>query len=259
MNSLKLLIVIMIDFCLSTVYASTTSCEVDSCNSGYCCNNGVCVKMDENEPLCKISNGCDIFNGDCIISDNLFKPNGIFVIDYENIAFEEEVDDDKLIDTTNESESAEPDEDDYENEDEQPTETDNEYEDDYVNEDEQSTETYEFEDDYENEYEQSTETYEFEDDYENEDEQPTETDNEFEDTQPTEIDNEFENEKKISTIPDDESIDQATKIIKNSRCGEGFGSCKEGYCCSRWGWCGKSKYYCDKILGCQSEFGHCRN
>jgi len=39
------------------------------------------------------------------------------------------------------------------------------------------------------------------------------------------------------------------------QCGEGIGKCKEGYCCSKWGWCGKSSAYCNE--GCQSEFGEC--
>ncbi|ORY70871.1 hypothetical protein LY90DRAFT_404638, partial [Neocallimastix californiae] len=33
--------------------------------------------------------------------------------------------------------------------------------------------------------------------------------------------------------------------------------CKKGYCCSKYGWCGKSEVYCDVNQGCQSEFGEC--
>ncbi|ORX42184.1 hypothetical protein BCR36DRAFT_587370 [Piromyces finnis] len=41
------------------------------------------------------------------------------------------------------------------------------------------------------------------------------------------------------------------------KCGKGIGSCIEGFCCSKYGWCGKSSYYCSKEKGCQSEFGKC--
>ena len=29
------------------------------------------------------------------------------------------------------------------------------------------------------------------------------------------------------------------------------------YCCSKYGWCGKTEKYCDVDNGCQSEFGRC--
>jgi len=41
------------------------------------------------------------------------------------------------------------------------------------------------------------------------------------------------------------------------KCGGMYGSCKEGYCCSKYGWCGKSDRHCKKDQGCQSEFGVC--
>ncbi|OUM57234.1 carbohydrate-binding module family 18 protein, partial [Piromyces sp. E2] len=43
--------------------------------------------------------------------------------------------------------------------------------------------------------------------------------------------------------------------ISNSKCGPGVAICASGYCCSQYGWCGKTAEYCDK--GCQSEFGEC--
>jgi choice-of-anchor A domain-containing protein len=39
------------------------------------------------------------------------------------------------------------------------------------------------------------------------------------------------------------------------RCGKSYGKCPEGYCCSKFGFCGKIDTYCGK--GCQPEFGEC--
>jgi len=44
-------------------------------------------------------------------------------------------------------------------------------------------------------------------------------------------------------------------ISTNGRCGEKYGKCPSGQCCSRYGWCGKSSDYCD--IGCQSIYGDC--
>ncbi|OUM62255.1 carbohydrate-binding module family 18 protein [Piromyces sp. E2] len=41
----------------------------------------------------------------------------------------------------------------------------------------------------------------------------------------------------------------------NERCGPGVGECSEGFCCSQYGWCGKSKDHCD--AGCQKNYGEC--
>ena len=41
------------------------------------------------------------------------------------------------------------------------------------------------------------------------------------------------------------------------QCGEGIGSCKPDYCCSKYGWCGRSISYCSRRRGCQSSFGSC--
>jgi len=53
------------------------------------------------------------------------------------------------------------------------------------------------------------------------------------------------------------SIDTTTskKISKDGRCGKEFGHCREGYCCSKIGWCGDSDLHCNIEEGCQSEFG----
>ena len=44
----------------------------------------------------------------------------------------------------------------------------------------------------------------------------------------------------------------------NDRCGKvnnGIYECKSGYCCSKWGHCGKTSDYCG--YGCQTPFGKC--
>jgi len=47
------------------------------------------------------------------------------------------------------------------------------------------------------------------------------------------------------------------KYSTDGRCGGEFGVCREGYCCSKWGWCGNTDKFCKVEEGCQSEFGHC--
>jgi len=46
--------------------------------------------------------------------------------------------------------------------------------------------------------------------------------------------------------------------LYSERCGKGFGSCKKGECCSKYGWCGKTDRHCKTEEGCQSEFGMCK-
>ncbi|OUM56503.1 carbohydrate-binding module family 18 protein, partial [Piromyces sp. E2] len=41
----------------------------------------------------------------------------------------------------------------------------------------------------------------------------------------------------------------------NVRCGEDYGECPEGQCCSKYGWCGITNEHCG--IGCQKEFGEC--
>jgi len=52
-------------------------------------------------------------------------------------------------------------------------------------------------------------------------------------------------------------IQTPSKGTSTEKCGKKHGSCKEGYCCSKYGWYGKSKDYCEKVKGCQSKFGEC--
>jgi len=50
---------------------------------------------------------------------------------------------------------------------------------------------------------------------------------------------------------------QKNKNSNSYRCGKKYGKCQDGYCCSKYGWCGKSDSYCNINNGCQSEFGKC--
>jgi len=47
----------------------------------------------------------------------------------------------------------------------------------------------------------------------------------------------------------------STVISTNGKCGKEHGRCPNGYCCSKYGWCGTSSAHCGS--GCQSEFGTC--
>jgi len=48
---------------------------------------------------------------------------------------------------------------------------------------------------------------------------------------------------------------KATQTINHKQCGGSFGSCTDGYCCSKFGWCGNSNDHCGS--GCQKNFGRC--
>ena len=52
------------------------------------------------------------------------------------------------------------------------------------------------------------------------------------------------------------SLVELTSLSLASRCGKDYGlSCASGYCCSKYGYCGKTEEYCG--VGCQSNFGKC--
>ncbi|OUM57352.1 carbohydrate-binding module family 18 protein [Piromyces sp. E2] len=53
------------------------------------------------------------------------------------------------------------------------------------------------------------------------------------------------------------SVSASSTTYTNERCGPAYGSCDEGNCCSKFGWCGKSNDHCG--TGCQSEFGKCNS
>jgi len=292
----------MISFCLSRINASTTLCEVDSCDAGYCCNGGVCVKFGIKESLCEVSNGCDILKGDCLTDDNIrhLQSKGIFFIDNEYITYEEEDDDDDPIYNINKSKYGQSDEDDCESENELSEEDNFESENEPSEEDDSASENDDCEsenDDCESENDDSASenddsASENDDDREFEDEQPIETGNEFEEEQlteneqpteieqsaeieieqPTEMENEPPTEMEIEQPTEmeieqptemeieqpteiEEEYDDRLKVSEDGRCGKDFGICKQGYCCSEFGWCGNTEKYCKK--GCQFGFGIC--
>jgi hypothetical protein len=43
------------------------------------------------------------------------------------------------------------------------------------------------------------------------------------------------------------------------RCGENYGKCDTGECCSRYGWCGTTEFHCYTTKGCQKNFGICKS
>jgi len=65
--------------------------------------------------------------------------------------------------------------------------------------------------------------------------------------------------KKTTTTTTTTKTSTPTETVHQYQCGEGIGSCPDGYCCSRYGWCGTKNEYCDPEQGCQSGFGKCNN
>ena len=64
-----------------------------------------------------------------------------------------------------------------------------------------------------------------------------------------------EKPKKTKTTSKKQSI---PTILSSDKCGskkDGIYMCKRNYCCSKYGYCGKSSAYCDS--GCQSRYGKC--
>jgi len=47
------------------------------------------------------------------------------------------------------------------------------------------------------------------------------------------------------------------KVSDNGKCGEEYGRCSAGYCCSQLGWCGNSELHCKFENGCQADYGTC--
>ncbi|OUM59331.1 carbohydrate-binding module family 18 protein, partial [Piromyces sp. E2] len=43
----------------------------------------------------------------------------------------------------------------------------------------------------------------------------------------------------------------------DGKCGPGYGKCREGFCCSKFGWCGNTDSHCSIDSGCQPEYGKC--
>ncbi|KAL6611808.1 hypothetical protein LY90DRAFT_521350 [Neocallimastix californiae] len=64
-----------------------------------------------------------------------------------------------------------------------------------------------------------------------------------------------EKQKKTKTTAKKQAI---PTILSSDKCGskkDGIYMCKRNYCCSKYGYCGKSSAYCDS--GCQSRYGKC--
>ena len=68
-------------------------------------------------------------------------------------------------------------------------------------------------------------------------------------------------ETPIENNEDDEDNDEDNEIAisTDGRCGENRGKCMKGYCCSKYGWCGKSDKYCKISKGCKPEYGKCND
>jgi len=45
----------------------------------------------------------------------------------------------------------------------------------------------------------------------------------------------------------------------NGQCGNGNGKCPPGFCCSKYGWCGKTEDHCSISKGCQADLGVCED
>jgi len=61
---------------------------------------------------------------------------------------------------------------------------------------------------------------------------------------------------KLESISEPQ-LESTSESSNHGKCGEGFGKCSDGQCCSKYGWCGKSDEYCSLDQGCQSQFGEC--
>jgi len=62
--------------------------------------------------------------------------------------------------------------------------------------------------------------------------------------------------KKVTTTKKTTTTTISKKISSDGKCGTKYGTtCPDGYCCSQYGYCGRTTEYCGK--GCQSEFGKC--
>jgi len=63
----------------------------------------------------------------------------------------------------------------------------------------------------------------------------------------------------IKTTTTTTTTEKSTSTPYDYRCGQDYGKCKYGLCCSKYGHCGGSAEYCAISKGCQSEFGECFN
>jgi len=49
-------------------------------------------------------------------------------------------------------------------------------------------------------------------------------------------------------------LSKAVKVFEGGRCGKEIGICSDGYCCSKFGWCGDKDLHCKVEHDCQSNF-----
>lgn len=59
--------------------------------------------------------------------------------------------------------------------------------------------------------------------------------------------------KKTKTVTSTKSLPTSS----NWKCGEGNGRCPDGYCCSKYNYCGKTNDHCSIASGCQTLYGKC--
>ncbi|OUM63132.1 carbohydrate-binding module family 18 protein [Piromyces sp. E2] len=62
---------------------------------------------------------------------------------------------------------------------------------------------------------------------------------------------------KTTTRPTTTTKKGPIKTGSRDKCGPGVAICADGYCCSKYGYCGKTDDYCKS--GCQSEYGTCKS
>jgi len=68
---------------------------------------------------------------------------------------------------------------------------------------------------------------------------------------------EFGDCKNITSTTSTKTPTTTSEPSTKDKCGPGIGSCSTGYCCSKYGWCGKSHSHCAVSEGCQSTYGIC--
>jgi len=61
---------------------------------------------------------------------------------------------------------------------------------------------------------------------------------------------------KISTVFSI-ALSLLSTTLAAPNCGKGIGTCPEGECCSKYGYCGTSSDHCENTLGCQKDYGSC--
>jgi len=65
--------------------------------------------------------------------------------------------------------------------------------------------------------------------------------------------------KDCSDVNTNEGTEKESEEVysTNGQCGGSNGKCPPGFCCSKYGWCGKTEDHCSVSKGCQYQFGSC--